>query len=885
MSRKLPYSLVLLSATIKKMEWTLTSPALLILLSLLFLNPAIANPQDEYFDDMITLNVGSYLKQEFYPVKSDFHGNIYLSIHDFLTLTELNEYCQLVINKDNIKLAMAASLFADAKARQLTKSFSQLNGLVIDKQLYLDKQGLSELFPLTAINWRAETYTLTISPNFNLPLEYRVAAQRRKRMIEADKSRKQSNQEAGLHIKDERKIVDLGMLKLRYDIDNLINFLTQNKEQELGDVEVEYSSQLLYGDFNLRHNLYDTGKLQNISLKYPYLLQDNTLTFGDNFITGNDILGYDSKIRGISISDSGYRIKRSGREITIRGEAPKNSLVEIYQNGKVADYQNVESKEYQFSVEMRSNSDAFKIKVYDRNGVLMEERSINVMQGNDFLSQGEWDYNFFYGQNPQGENNTWDDRKYGFAYGFTNNLSYFFDYYNTRNGDKLYRYAKHRTGYRFSNLSVPLMVSFDYYDSLDDSSKGYLGELQSEIFSHRLSYSYQYYTHLLATDENKDRYHEMEISGYYGKSDYFFRFSNKNYQGRIEKKYVSGLSYDISKALRMNLDLAKTVKKQTQWQSNQTAKIGINFTRGDFTYNFNTAYNQEQTARLHYKASLRKRLSKNNKYAYNVTVNYNKNDLFNLEIAFEYKFSPFLKMNYNYNSERSELHKVRSSYETVINLKKPFMANNAKDPNNSYLEGTIFIDNNGNGKQDASEAPLQGVGVRIGENKVTTNHEGFFYLSNVTPYKSNKLFYDYSGTMVDPTLRANSVPAVKLIPASGKKIDVGLTPLSLIMGSISLPEKTASKLKNKFLSYVEITVEKDGDYYASITPEYDGFFVVQDLKPGKYSLKINYLGSEKITLDKGILEVSVESGDTGSFYDGIDFKVSDIHSSKLRALL
>lgn len=97
----------------------------------------------------------------------------------------------------------------------------------------------------------------------------------------------------------------------------------------------------------------------------------------------------------------------------------------------------------------------------------------------------------------------------------------------------------------------------------------------------------------------------------------------------------------------------------------------------------------------------------------------------------------------------------------------------------------------------------------------------------------------------------------------------------MIMGSICLPDIDVKKRK-KFFSYVEIIIEKDGSYFDSIKPEYDGFFVVQDLKPGRYSLKINYLGSEKISLERDVLEVVVRGGETGDFYDGIDFKVSEI---------
>jgi hypothetical protein len=854
--------------------------ALIFLSSLLFCHAVFSEPQDEYFENMITLRVGSYLQQEFVEIMSDVDGGIYLDIDGFLALTELSEYTTLSINQGNITLLMAGSLFPDGKQRLIKKELKKLHSIESEGRFYLDKEALRELLPLKGVNWVAEKYTLEILPDFNLPLDNRVSAERRKRKIEADKNSKEGAPENDLFMKADRKLLDLGMLKLRYDIDDLGHYF--DKEDTKGELEIEYSSQLLYGDFNIRQNLYSSGELQDISLKYPYLLKDKTVTLGDTYVTGNDILDYDSKIRGISVSNNGYSVTRSGRDLTIRGEAPKNSTVEIYQNGKVVDYQNVEGKEYLFTLEMRSQKDAFKIKIYDRNGVLIKEKIINVMAGNGFISQGEWDYNFFYGQNPQGENGSWDDLKYGISHGLTNNLSYSFDYYDTKNEDKRYRYAKHKTRYRFSNLAVPLLVNMSYYDSLEDSSEGYITELETELFSHQLYYSYERYSHLLAEDENKDSYQEAEISGEYGRSDYFVRFSTKKYQHRTEEKVDTGLSYDITKSIRMDWDLGKTVIKDGDRSVNYTGEIGFDASRGDFSYSLDAGYNEGRDPKWEYTASVRKILGKDSQYSYNFDVNYNKNALFSLRIGFEYKFNSFLKMDYDYDSERNDVHKVGASYEQVINLKKPFTLNNTRDPDHGYIEGTVFIDKNGNGKKELDEQPLEGVGVAIGQTQVKTNKDGLFYLCDVSPYRKNKLRYDYSDTMIDPTLRADDVQEVELIPASGKKVGVGLVPLSLIMGSISLP--AVETRKKKFFSYVEITVEKDGLYYRSIKAEYDGFFVVQDLQPGKYVLTINYLGSEKITLEKDFIEVRVSAGDTGDFYEGIDFKVTDIQTKKVNTL-
>jgi hypothetical protein len=80
MSIRLHYHLILLLSVIKKLAITLINAALLIVYSLLFLTSAVASTQDDYFDDMITLEVGRHLTLEFYEVKSGFDGGIYLDL-------------------------------------------------------------------------------------------------------------------------------------------------------------------------------------------------------------------------------------------------------------------------------------------------------------------------------------------------------------------------------------------------------------------------------------------------------------------------------------------------------------------------------------------------------------------------------------------------------------------------------------------------------------------------------------------------------------------------------------------------------------------------------------------------------------------------------------
>ena len=113
--------------------------AILILIgSLLFFNVTFSNPQgDEYFENMITLRVGRYLKLEFYEVMNDYDGDIYIDIKDFLELTELNEYTEFSIEDGKINLIMDKSLFSDKVERHIIKERKNLKSIEIDERLYI----------------------------------------------------------------------------------------------------------------------------------------------------------------------------------------------------------------------------------------------------------------------------------------------------------------------------------------------------------------------------------------------------------------------------------------------------------------------------------------------------------------------------------------------------------------------------------------------------------------------------------------------------------------------------------------------------------------------------------------------------------------------------
>ncbi|MGL4210156.1 MAG: hypothetical protein ACRCRT_01275, partial [Cetobacterium somerae] len=80
----------------------------------------------------------------------------------------------------------------------------------------------------------------------------------------------------------------------------------------------------------------------------------------------------------------------------------------------------------------------------------------------------------------------------------------------------------------------------------------------------------------------------------------------------------------------------------------------------------------------------------------------------------------------------------------------------------------------------------------------------------------------------------------------------------------------------RILSMTNIALEKNGELYKEIDPEFDGMFFFENVLPGKYKMKFNYLGSDDIKFIKDYLEVDIKliHEDEGEYFEGYDVIVN-----------
>ena len=99
------------------------------------------------------------------------------------------------------------------------------------------------------------------------------------------------------------------------------------------------------------------------------------------------------KRQGISILDSSDRYdltERGGN--TFEGYAPDGSVVELYRNGTLIDYQRVNEQRYIFTgIDLLSLTDRYYIRIYENNGSYIQ-KDLSLLMNNKALAKNKWSY-------------------------------------------------------------------------------------------------------------------------------------------------------------------------------------------------------------------------------------------------------------------------------------------------------------------------------------------------------------------------------------------------------------------------------------------------------------------------------------------------------------
>ncbi|MGL6167602.1 MAG: hypothetical protein ACRC0Y_04860, partial [Fusobacteriaceae bacterium] len=207
-------------------------------------------------------------------------------------------------------------------------------------------------------------------------------------------------------------------------------------------------------------------------------------------------------------------------------------------------------------------------------------------------------------------------------------------------------------------------------------------------------------------------------------------------------------------------------------------------------------------------------------------------------------------------------------------LEEPLAKVNPKNVNDSWIEGVVFLDINGNGLLDIDEELLEDIEVSAGTELRTTDSEGRYKITNLSGKSLHTV--QLVGSSLDAMLEPKyEFRVVKPVPSTGVTVDIPVSPVSLVSGEIKIIGVDEKEMF-KILSKSTVLLKKDDEVMMKTTSEFDGYYYIEGVLPGKYQLEIQYSGDIDLEIEKSSYFLDIKPGKEGEYYEENDFVLNKI---------
>jgi SPOR domain len=199
------------------------------------------------------------------------------------------------------------------------------------------------------------------------------------------------------------------------------------------------------------------------------------------------------------------------------------------------------------------------------------------------------------------------------------------------------------------------------------------------------------------------------------------------------------------------------------------------------------------------------------------------------------------------------------------------------------VSARAFMDSNGDGVMDDGEAGIPGVGFLLngGGNLARTDGSGEAFIPNLATRQDLAVALATS-TLEDPFSKP-SRDGVRFVPRPGKVavVDFPVVVSGEITGTVYLRQDGKSREK----SGVELElVDGHGAVVRTVRSEYDGFYDVTDIRPGRYTLRVASDQLQGLRFAGGVPARRLEMAPSGTVLDGIDFILDEAPSRRAPTL-
>lgn len=565
---------------------------------------------------------------------------------------------------------------------------------------------------------------------------------------------------------------------------------------------------------------------------------------------------------------------------TIEGEATPGWEVELYRNGVLIDFIQVdESAKYQFNdVELNYGDNVFDIRLYGPLGQV-ENRREQINIGDQMLSEGDTGVSLSYvetdnflideviSDTPSSKTDVF------IKHGVAKNLSLG----GGVSRIKIQLLDESWEEQDYLNLGVisaadGINLSLDYTDQLD---KGWAGSVtgQASLFEVSTTFKHMHFSNF-ASDRNSDGELEDESEIRFGGSlqPAKWRPLQINLKATREK-YLSGrelIQFESQLGVQVfsgALTLTNTLSNPSEGDQASFGRVSYSqsilqkaLLRTSFNYDVkpDTSFKDSDINLTWYPApNVRANLAAFASFE----SNHNNSISYSISKIFDF-FSVSLSGDSNEKGENELRFSVETSFAPTP---RQVHVSGQSQVNNGRLQLRSFIDNDLSSDWSEGDEPIAGVGLygRSDWHNIKTDDEGYAYFPNLTAGYENKVIID-ERSIEDPFWKVNFPPS-KVYSHAG-----GVTYLDVpVIITVEL-EGTVVGLFNgveKSLPNIPVLAVQNGEVVASVKTEFDGYYVFTGLIPGTYSIELesSYLSRFGLAHKTFKQDVAADT-DEGVFY-------------------
>ena len=812
---------------------------------------AVSDNVTAYFS-YVEFSINNNLIDSFYEVLLTNEEEIYIPLMDILYELELHtkeynqaeELLELTIHTEEKEYYFDLAeriLIADGEEISISD-----DGFVVEgDEIYLSYEEFEKWLPVS-ISWDPLFYEFTITTEF-------------KTLTQLFSAREQARE--ALQKETEFESEEVIMPEGDYFAPGIINY-NLNVDSDFKDLgyrlDLNYLGHLLYGDFRSEITIRDTGIYRdNLRLFYPDVRDVGEVTIGDHSLEFADLIDRNRSVFGVRLDKSAddYRYGVSN----LSGEVPEGSDVELHYKGDLIDYQRAEDGTYNFeNFPLDSRYNEFEILIYTPQGEIKREKEVIASQPNH-LAPEEFEYKASLGVDRSNDLLA----SGSFNYGFNPDLSFKSNIASLDDGQR-------KNYFGLGTVWNP-DKEYSVYSDLYLGSEGgiiYSAGVGSMLDDWQLEGDFSTYHGLNPPDreqkfiKGEEEYLDNKLSFVAQNNQYNVRlgYDILNYSGDLEQELSA--NYRFSPYDSSIIRVRNNHNRDVDSWSNELRLTGLYFGFDDIRLSSiaNLEVGSNQLLNSSFSLGFRHDLDD---FDYSIALSYG-----------SYGFAPEIRTNYEFSDRLNFSGSIRKNSVNVMfdfkgarRVDEPTESIDYASRNRSWLSGRVFLDETGEGVWEEGMENLSNVGVMVDDSTLAyTDEEGKFFISGVAEYDELEV------SIAPYSLDALFVPAkeykLKLRPGLGLEVDFPVVAVSGISGQIEGFRSLSSQERNQ----VEIKLyDEDGNKVDSTTPEVDGFYMLEEIKPGGYELEL--LLPEGIENSTGNKEFEIPFTDLPVWLQGKDFKI------------